>query len=214
MLLREYLLEEAFSVRIESEGSREIAEALSGNYSITVLDVLPLQLGLETLDTTRRTSTLAVLMLTPHGDDLDRVAVLELGADDSVAKPFTARDLVDRIRASLRRTQSGVERDNSDGALACGNLTMWPPQRRAEWRGIPLQFTSTEFSLLEILVRHAGRPVGRMELSKCALGKPLSRYDRSIDVHLSRVRRKLGALADGRSLIVAVSRLGYQFLKD
>jgi len=214
MLHRDYLLEEAFSVRIESEGSREIAEALSGNYSIAVLDVSLPQLGLETLDTSRRRSTLPVLMLTPHGDDLDRVAGLEHGADDSVARPVTARELIDRIRSSLRRTQSVAERDNSDGVLASGNLMMWPTQRRAEWRGIPLQLTGTEFSLLEILLRHAGRPVSKMELSKRALGKPLMRDDRSIDVHLSRVRRKLGALADGRSLIVAVSRQGYQFLKD
>ncbi len=172
------------------------------------------QLGLETLDASRRSSTLPVLMLTPHGGDLDRVAGLELGADDSVPKPVTARELVDRIRASLRRTQSVAEREDTDGVLACGNLMMWPTQRRAEWHGIPLQLTSTEFSLLEILLRHAGRPVSKMELSKRALGKPLMRDDRSIDVHLSRVRRKLGALADGRSLIVAVSRQGYQFLKD
>jgi DNA-binding response OmpR family regulator len=214
MLLRDYLLEEAFSVRIESEGSREIAEALSGNYSIAVLDVSLPQLGLETLDTSRRSSTLPVLMLTPRGDDLDRVAGLELSTDDSVAKLVTARELIDQIRASLRRTQPVAERDNSDGVLASGNLMMWPTQRRAEWRGIPLPLTSTEFSLLEILLRHAGRPVSKMELSKRALGKPLMRDDRSIDVHLSRVRRKLGALADGRSLIVAVSRQGYQFLKD
>jgi two-component system OmpR family response regulator len=213
-LLCDYLLEEAFSVRIESEGSREIAEALSGNYSITVLDVSLPQLGLETLDTSRRTGSLPVLMLTPHGDDLDRVGGFELGADDSVAKPVAARELIDRIRASLRRTQSAAERDNFDGVLASGNLTMWPTQRRAEWRGIPLQLTSTEFSLLEILLTYAGRPVSKMELSKRALGKPLMREDRSVDVHLSRVRRKLGALAGGRSLIVSVSRQGYQFLKD
>jgi two-component system OmpR family response regulator len=220
MLLRDYQLEEAFSVRIESEGSREIAEALSGMYSIVVLDVTLPQLGRETLDISHRKSILPVLMLTPHGDDLGRVGGLELAgdretdADDSVAKPVTARELIDRIRESLRRTQSIAERDNSDGVLACGNLMMWPTQRRAEWRGIPLQLTSTEFSLLEVLLRHAGRPVSKMELSKRALGKPLVRDDRNIDVHLSRVRRKLGALADGRSLIVAVSRQGYQFLKD
>jgi DNA-binding response OmpR family regulator len=220
MLLRDYLLEEAFSVRIESEGSREIAEALSGMYSIVVLDVMLPQPGLEALDTSHRKSLLPVLMLTPRGDDLGCVGDHELGrdhelgADDSVAKPVTARELIDRIRASLRRTQSVAERDNTDGVLACGNLMMWPTQRRAEWRGIPLQLTSTEFSLLEVLLRHAGRPVSKMELSKRALGKPLMRDDRSIDVHLSRVRRKLGALADGRSLIVAVSRRGYQFLKD
>jgi two-component system, OmpR family, response regulator len=214
MLLRDCLLEEAFSVRIESEGSRDIAEALSGKYSIAVMDVMLPQLGLEALGASRGTSILPVLMLTPHGDDLDRVAGLELGADDSVGKPVTARELIDRIRASLRRTQSVADRDNSDGVLASGNLTMRPPQRRAEWRGIPLQLTSTEFSLLEILVRHAGHPVSKMELSKRALGKPFTRHDRSIDVHLSRIRRKLRTLADGRSLIVAVGRLGYQFLKD
>jgi DNA-binding response OmpR family regulator len=213
MLLRDCLLEEAFSVRIESEGSREIAEALSGKYSIAVMDVMLPQLALEALGASRGTNILPVLMLTPHGGDLDRVG-LELGADDCVAKPVTARELIDRIRASLRRTQSVAERDNSDGVLASGNLTMRPPQRRAEWRGIPLQLTSTEFSLLEILLRHAGHPVSKMELSKRALGKPFTRHDRSIDVHLSRVRRKLSTLADGRSLIVAVGRLGYQLLKD
>jgi DNA-binding response OmpR family regulator len=214
MLLRDYLLEEAFSVRIESEGSREIAAALSGKYSIVVVDVTLSELGLETLDTRHRKSILPVLMLTPCGDELGCVSDLGVGADDSLAKPFTARDFLDRIRASLRRTQSVAQSDGSDGVLTCGSLTMWPPQRRAEWRGIPLQLTSTEFSLLEILVRHAGRPVSKMELSKRALGKPLTRHDRSIDVHLSRIRRKLGTLADGRSLIVAVGRLGYQFLKD
>jgi DNA-binding response OmpR family regulator len=163
MLRCDYLLEKAFSVHIESEGSREIAEALAGNYSIAVLDVSLPQPGLETLDTSRRRSALPILMLTPHGDDLDRVAGLEIGADDSVAKPVTARELIDRIRASLRRTQSVAERDNSDGVLACGNLMMWPTQRRAEWRGIPLQLTSTEFSLLEILLGHAGRPVSKMD---------------------------------------------------
>ena len=143
-----------------------------------------------------------------------RVAGLELAADDCVVTPFTAQELVDRIRASLRGTQPAAEDDNFDAVLTAGNLTMWPPRRRAEWRGAPLQLTGAEFDLLEILVRHAGRPVSKRELSERALGKPLARHDRCIDTHLSRIRRKLGALADGRSLIVAVRRQGYQFLKE
>ncbi len=184
MLLRDYRLQETFTVRLENGASTQLAGGPSGKYSIVVLDV-----------------TL-------------RVAGLDLAGDDSAAMPFTARELIDRVRASLRGTQSVAEGDKSEAVLAAGNLTMWPPQRRAEWRGIPLQLTGAEFGLLEILVRHAGRPVSKMELSERALGKPLTRHDRCIDVHLSRIRRKLGALTEGRSLIVAVRRRGYQFLKE
>ena len=95
-----------------------------------------------------------------------------------------------------------------------GALTMWPEQRRAEWAGAPLQLTSTEFSLLEVLLRHVGYPVSKADLSQRALGRPHARHDRSIDVHLSSIRRKLGTLADGRSLIQAVHRQGYQLLKE
>jgi DNA-binding response OmpR family regulator len=91
---------------------------------------------------------------------------------------------------------------------------MWPEQRRAEWVGQPLVLTSTEFSVLELLLRHAGRPVSKGDLSEHALGRPLTRHDRSIDVHVSSVRRKLGLLADGRSRIQAVHRQGYQLLKE
>jgi DNA-binding response OmpR family regulator len=91
---------------------------------------------------------------------------------------------------------------------------MWPAQRRAEWLGQPLKLTSTEFNLLEVLLRHAGRPVSKNELSERALSRPLARHDRNIDVHVSSIRRKLGALADGRAPIQAVHRLGYQLLKE
>jgi DNA-binding response OmpR family regulator len=188
---------------------------LSGIHAIVVLDVMMPQVnGLDVLRRIRKQSTLPVLMLTARGDDVDRITGLELGADDYVAKPCTPRELVARVRAILRRTQPSSEPDDAGDVLASGGLTMWPQQRRAEWLGEPLSLTSTEFSLLEVLLRYVGRPVSKQDLSAHALGRPHTRHDRSIDVHLSSVRRKLGALPDGRSLIQAVHRQGYQLLKE
>jgi DNA-binding response OmpR family regulator len=182
---------------------------------MAVLDVMMPRLnGLDVLRRIRALSTLPVLMLTARGDDVDRITGLELGADDYVAKPCTPRELVARIRAILRRMQTGTESGGGDAALAASGLTLWPHQRRAEWLGESLALTSTEFSLLEVLLRHAGRPVSKQDLSARALGRPYTRHDRSIDVHLSSIRRKLGLLADGRSIIQAVHRQGYQLLKD
>jgi DNA-binding response OmpR family regulator len=214
-LLSDYLVEEGFSVRVESESARGVAQALAGDYAIVVLDVMMPRLnGLDALRRIRLQSTVPILMLTARGDDIDRITGLELGADDYVAKPCTPRELVARLRAILRRTQPGPEPDPAAGMLVSGALIMWPQQRRAEWAGRPVSLTSTEFSLLEVLLRHAGTPVSKNDLSERALGRPHARHDRSIDVHLSSVRRKLGALPDGRPLIQAVHRQGYQLLKE
>lgn len=214
-LLTEYLNREGFLVTSSSDGSAGVAEALSGNYSIVVLDVMMPRLnGLEVLRQIRRVSTMPVLMLTARGDDADRITGLELGADDYVAKPCTPRELVARLRAILRRTKPATDDGRPAGPLTCGTLTMWPEQRRAQWLGEPLSLTSTEFSLLELLLRHAGRPVSKCELSEYALSRKITRHDRSIDVHMSSIRRKLGSLADGRSRIQAVHRQGYQLVKD
>ena len=214
-LLSEYLTRDGFSVASARDGVAGAAEALSGNYAIVVLDVMMPRLnGLDVLRAIRRESTLPVLMLTARGDDADRVTGLELGADDYVTKPCTPRELAARIRAILRRTTPGSAPGRAAGSLTCGALTMWPEQRRAEWVGEPLVLTSTEFSVLELLLRHAGCPVSKSDLSEHALGRPLTRHDRSIDVHVSSVRRKLGLLADGRSRIQAVHRQGYQLLKE
>jgi two-component system, OmpR family, response regulator len=213
-LLRDYLETDGFSVHIEAEGRGGITAALSGEYALVVLDVMMPQLnGLEVLKRIRAESTLPVLMLTARGDDVDRITGLELGADDYVPKPSSPRELVARIRAILRRTQS-VPAHGAAASITSGSLTMWPEQRRAERLGQPLKLTSTEFSLLELLVRDAGHPVSKNELSERALGRPLARHDRNIDVHVSSIRRKLGMLKDGRPLIQSVHRLGYQLLKE
>jgi DNA-binding response OmpR family regulator len=152
-------------------------------------------------------------MLTAKGDDLDRILGLELGADDYVPKPCTPRELTARIRAILRRAetaQTGVV----PKILSVGSLRMWPEQRRAEWDGHNLDLTSSEYNLLLVLARNAGQPVSKSDLSEQALGRPLERFDRSIDVHLSSIRQKLGKLHDGRSSIQTVHRLGYQYIKQ
>ena len=214
-LLSEYLTRDGFTVDTAKDGAAGVTEALSGQYAIAILDVMmPRMNGLDVLRAIRRESTLPVLMLTARGDDADRVTGLELGADDYVTKPCTPRELAARIRAILRRTTPGSAPGRAVGAMTCGALILWPEQRRAEWVGEPLVLTSTEFSVLELLLRHAGRPVSKSDLSEHALGRPFTRHDRSIDVHVSSVRRKLGLLADGRSRIQAIHGQGYQLLKE
>jgi two-component system OmpR family response regulator len=216
-MFMEYLQQEGFEVTTVHDGERGAAEALSGLYSIAILDVMmPRMNGLETLRRIRATSRLPILMLTGRGDDTDRIVGLELGADDYVAKPCTPRELTARIRAILRRTNSAPDGGQS-GALApitVGQLTMWPEQRRAAWAGTTLELTSTEFNLLEVLARNAGRPVSKNVLSEQGLGRPMARFDRNIDVHLSSLRHKLGTLADGRSCLQTVYRLGYQLIRE
>ena len=155
-------------------------------------------------------------MLTARGQEIDKVVGLELGADDYVTKPFSIRELLARVRAILRRTRDAQPGAHGGGAgvvLTVGKLTMLPEQRRATWDGANLELTSTEFNLLEVLARHAGRPVSKNELSEQGLGRPLARFDRNIDVHLSSLRHKLGLLDDGRSPLQTVYRLGYQLIR-
>ena len=214
-LLAEYLRQEGFDIVAVHDGETGVAEALSGAYAIAVLDVMMPRLnGLDTLRRIRMKSQLPVLMLIARGDDTDRIVGLELGADDYVPKPCTPRELTARIRAILRRASSAQIDASQSSILSVNTLTMWPEQRRVEWAGTPIELTSTEFNLLEVLVRNAGRPVSKGELSEKGLGRALTRFDRNIDVHLSSLRHKLGTLSDGRSCIQTVYRLGYQFIRE
>ena len=129
-------------------------------------------------------------------------------------KPCTPRELAARIRAILRRTHAAEGIDELPATIESGPLRLFPRQRRAEWAGKPLDLTSTEFSLLDALARNAGQPVSKDQLSEHALGRPLARFDRSIDVHVSSIRRKLGTMPDGRSWIQTVVRQGYQLVRE
>lgn len=213
-LLRDYLLGEGFEIELRHDGDAGVRAVLGGGFDAVVLDVMmPGIDGIQALRLIRSASAVPVLMLTARGDDDDRITGLELGADDYVPKPCTPRELTARLRAILKRVSAGtVTTPAIQMPLSVGTLTLWPSERRAERAGAPLDLTSTEFSLVEILARNAGQVVSKAMLSETALGRPLSRFDRSIDVHMSSIRQKLGALPDGRSCIQTVIRKGYQLI--
>jgi len=213
-MLRDYLVQDGFAASAVHDGEAGVSEALSGKYAVVVLDVMmPRLSGLDVLRRIRAASRVPVLMLTAKGDDMDRIVGLELGADDYVPKPCLPRELAARLRAILRRTLPVAE-GVAGVPLREGQLSVFPGQRRVEWAGQNVELTSTEFNLLEILARNAGRPVSKGDLSQRALGRPLAPFDRSIDVHLSSIRHKLGCLADGRSCIQTVYRQGYQLIRE
>jgi two-component system, OmpR family, response regulator len=153
-------------------------------------------------------------MLTARGDETERVVGLELGADDYVPKPCTPRELVARIRAILRRSQIAKESLEKLDVITVGNLSIWPEQRRVEWNSRNVELTSTEFNLLEILARNAGHIVSKEDLALQGMGRALARFDRSIDVHMSSIRHKIGTFYDGRDCIQTVYRMGYQLVKE
>jgi two-component system OmpR family response regulator len=214
-MLESYLEREELAVTVTNAAATGMTAALSGQHDLVVLDVMmPRMSGMEVLRKIRMVSLIPVLMLTAKGDDADCIIGLELGADDYVPKPCTPRELVARIRAILRRTRAADAVEEAPAVIATGLLRVFPRQRRAEWAGKSLNLTSTELNLLEALARHAGRPVNKNALSELALGRRRARFDRSIDVHVSSIRRKLGTTPDGRSWIQTVVRHGYQLLEQ
>lgn len=214
-MLREYLEREDFSVTLAHDGEAGAAAALSGDYALAVLDVMmPKASGMDALSRIRAASDMPVIMLTAKGDDIDRIIGLEMGADDYVQKPCTPRELVARIRAVLRRFQTRESADDIPAQIRVGPLTLWPARRAAQWGEAPLTLTSTEFNLLQVLARNAGKAVSKPDLSEQAMGRPLSRFDRSIDVHMSSIRHKLGLREDGRTWIQTVRGIGYQFTRE
>lgn len=214
-LLRDYLAGEGFAVASAHDGASGVSAALTGSFDLVVLDVMmPGMNGIEALTRIRAASQVPILMLTARGDDTDRIVGLELGADDYVPKPCTPRELAARVRAILKRSQAVSNLNGESAVLRVGALEIWPARRQADMDGQRLELTSTEFSLLVTLARQAGQTVSKDELSRNALGRPLSRFDRSIDVHVSSIRQKLGTLPDGRSPIQTVIRQGYLLVSE
>ena len=208
-MLAEYLEREGFSVTAVYDSESAARLAAGGAYQIVVLDVMMPRIdGVEALRRIRQGSRVPVIMLTARGDDVDRIIGLELGADDYVAKPCTPRELAARLRAILRRMQPQAE---GAGPLTVSGLALWPEKRRVEWQGHPIELTSMEFNLLEVLMRNAGRVVSKKDLSEQALGRPLARFERSVDVHLSSIRQKLG---DAATLIRTVRGQGYHLARE
>lgn len=210
-LFTDYLTAEGLDVHSVSDGEAGLQEILTGQYDVIVLDsMMPKMNGLDVLKSVRAQSTIPVIMLTAKGDEIDRIIGLEMGADDYVPKPCVPRELVARINAILRRTQASGEQNGSPNAISVSNVTLFPAKRQATIGETPLELTSTEFNLLEVLMRHAGQVVSKETLSIEALDRKLAKFDRSIDVHISSIRHKLG----DASLIQTVRGLGYLFVKN
>lgn len=213
-LFQDYLEEEKFQVRTANTATEGLQLALQGEFDIVILDVmLPDMSGTEVLKAIRQQSHVPILMFTAKGDDVDRIMGLESGADDYVPKPCTPRELIARIKAILRRSEITRQQQQDETVIQTGPLQLWPQQRKAIWFDTALELTSTEFSLLESLARNAGQIVSKNALSEAALGRPLARFDRSIDVHMSSIRHKLGQQQDGHSYIQTVRGKGYQLIK-
>jgi DNA-binding response OmpR family regulator len=181
-----------------------------------VLDVMmPRMSGMEALRRIRSSTQVPILMLTARGDNLDRILGLDMGADDYVSKPCTPSELVARLRAILRRSErrgAGTVAPQN-GPVASGHLVLTPVNRSATWHGKPLELTGTQYSLLEVLARRAGNLVSKEDISLQAFGKPITPFDRRIDVHISSIRHKLGVRPDGQSWIQSVRGKGYQLLE-
>jgi DNA-binding response OmpR family regulator len=210
-LLSDFLVREGFTVDLAHDGETTLRLASNGGYDAVILDVmLPHRSGLDVLRDLRRGSHVPVLMLTALGEDIDRILGLELGADDYVPKPCNPREIAARLRAILRRTRGESESARLDD-LSIGPVSLRAASRSVTLRGEPVTLTGTEFNILAALMRDAGRVVSKDTLSQAVLGRPLGPFDRSIDVHISKLRRKLGPAADGESLINTIHRGGYLF---
>ena len=214
-LISEYLAFEGFAVEPVHDGEEGIRRALSGKHELVLLDVmLPGISGFEVLRRIRAGSAMPVLMLTARGDEVDRIVGLEMGADDYLPKPFNPRELVARVRAIKRRTgTSRGEEAPSAGLLAVGDLELDSAARAVFLGGVPVNLSSVEFSVLEVLLRLAGQVVSRAELSLQALGRQLNYYDRSIDVHVSSLRKKLGPGQNMNYRIKTVRGVGYIYAR-
>ncbi len=214
-LVAEYLEPEGFSVDTADDGLEGVERALANTYSIIVLDVmLPGINGFEVLRRIRAKSRTPVLMLTARGADVDRIVGLELGADDYLPKPFNPRELVARIHAILRRTQARSETTASDSAsetLTVGDVRLNIGARTVHRGSEVIELTAAEFDMLAELITNAGRVVSRDKLAEAALGRPLAPLDRSVDMHVSSLRRKLGHKVNGVERIKTVRGAGYQY---
>ena len=212
-LMRQYLEGEGLVVEYAIDYASGLKAALSGNHELVILDVnLPGGSGFELLKKLRAESNLPVVLLTARGDSVDRIVGLHIGADDYVPKPFEPREVVARIRAVLRRTRAGMEKTGSDDRVVVGDVTLSPSTRTATLAGQVLDLTTVEFDLLEVLLRNAGKVVTRDQLAQAALGRNLAPFDRGVDVHLSKLRKKLGGGQYSQDRIKTVRGSGYIYV--
>ena len=214
-LVAEYLQSEGFAPEVVHHGEQGIERALQGEFALLVLDVmLPGANGFEVLRRVRAASRVPVLMLTARGDDVDRIVGLELGADDYLPKPFNPRELVARIRAILRRSKPEPSATVASERLTLGDIELDKGARVVRRAGALIELTTVEFDLLEVLLRAAGRVVTREELAAQVLGRRFAPFDRSVDMHVSNLRKKLGHRIGEVERIRSVRGVGYIYVNS
>lgn len=211
-LLTEYLAPEGLQTEACHNGGDGLLRALSGDFDVALLDVtLPDMNGFDVLGSIRAQSSLPVIMLTGRADDVNRIVGLEMGADDYVPKPFVSRELLARVRSLLRRSRMNAASPYKRRSVTLGGILIDRSARIALRDGAPLPLTPVEFAILQMLVDAAGETVPRDDLSRTVLGRELLPFDRSLDVHVSNLRRKLGPTPDGLPRIVTVRSAGFFF---
>ena len=209
-MLTEYLDAERFEVTSVHDGAAALALVRRRDFELVVLDVmLPTVSGFDVLRGLESATAPPVLMLTARGEDVDRIVGLELGADDYLAKPFNPRELVARIRAILRRAGNRTSRAASADNVAVGPIRLNMGNHQARVAGAAVALTGAELRVLELLMRSVGQVISRDALTEQALGRKLAAYDRSIDTHISNLRRKLGLGGDGQPEIRNIRGSGY-----
>ena len=207
-MLVEYLQRSYFSATTENDGLMALQRLEKERFDLIILDVmLPSLDGFEVLKNIRKSLNTPVIMLTARGDDVDSILGLELGADDYLSKPFSPRHLIARMRAVLRRTERA--QDIGGKILSAGDLALNTTTLSASIRGTPLELTGTEFRLLESLMEPPGRTHSREYLAERVLGRSYSAYDRSIDTHVSNLRRKIGNIGTPAIEIKNIRGAGY-----
>jgi len=206
--LKRLLKMDGFSVKAVHDGESGVRNALEGKYELVILDVmLPGGDGRKALRRIRLTSRVPVIMLTARGDEADRISGLEGGADDYLPKPFNPRELVARMRAVLRRNSGSAPPE----VLRIGDLQIERGKRRVVRNGDDVALTGAEFDILLLLVRSAGKVLSREEIAEAALGRSIGVFDRSIDNHISNLRKKLGAHVGEVERIQNVRGTGYVY---
>jgi two-component system phosphate regulon response regulator OmpR len=219
-MLTEYLTQAGFRVTHAPNGRDAVVLIAAGQADAVILDLmLPDMDGLEVCRQARAVSDVPVLMLTARGDAIDRIVGLEMGADDYLPKPFEPRELLARVRAILRRRVDLRHLDNerravpADDFLRFGRLEIDPASHSARLDGVPCELTAYQFDLLLVMARHAGRVLSRDSLMELLKGEPIEAFDRSIDVHMSRIRAAVEDDPKKPRRIITVRGAGYLFAK-
>nr|WP_315485195.1 response regulator transcription factor [uncultured Undibacterium sp.] len=209
-LLKQYFALEGILLDAVHNGMDVVPALQITQYDLLILDImLPGQQGLDVLRQVRRANTIPVLMLTARGEEMDRIIGLELGADDYLAKPSSPRELVARVRSILRRSQITQDESQNQTLMRVADLELNPATRQVFCAGKKIELTGAEFSVLCELMRSPGQVIEKTNLFQRALGRSLQAFDRSLDMHISNLRKKMGTHANGEARIAAVRGAGY-----